>query len=101
MVKADKETGEVLTKAEDIKEMMNTRGWKYFQEELHNKILNLQMISAIEGETAEEKMQSMAVNQKTATALYEVLAGILGTPNQVKTNTQYLDMYAGSIYNAE
>lgn len=100
-MKVDNETGEALTTAKDIKEMMNTRGWKHFQKSLADKILELQMISSIEGKTMEEKMRSMEVNQKVAESLYQILSDIVSTPNQVANNTQYLDIEETTIFSEE
>ena len=97
-MKVDKDTAEIVTKAKDIEEMVGTRGWQIFQAQLEEKILNLQMICNVTGNTPEERVLSMEVNQATATSLFELLQDTLSTPEQVKSNVDGLNLNNESIY---
>jgi hypothetical protein len=86
----DKETQKALNDAEEIRLMTETRGWILFQKKLSEKILELQMISNVVGNTPAEKVRSMEINQKTAILLFEILSDIVSTPDQVKNNLSHL-----------
>lgn len=97
-MKADKATSQLMVEASDIQEMLGMRGWVLFRKLLDAKIMELQMIANVTGETPEAKVISMEVNQQVASSLFNIIQEITGTVQQVKTNTEYLNIDNKSIY---
>lgn len=69
----DTETAQQLSIGQHVQGMVGTVGWRIVKEKLDAKIMDLQMIGNVEGNTPEEKVTNMAARGMAVSILFEWL----------------------------
>ena len=85
----DKDTKEILSEADHVKNMLGSDGWKSIKGKLDAKILDLQMIGNVEGNTPDEKIKDMEARGKAVAIIFEWLkSDVYGFVEQQELNNQ-------------
>ncbi|HWV44753.1 MAG TPA: hypothetical protein VN039_01820 [Nitrospira sp.] len=82
----DTETQAILTEGEHYKALVDSEGWKLAHASLQDRIIDLQMIGNVTGQTAEEKVRDMEARMMASNILFQWLQDVHGRVQQFEAN---------------
>ena len=87
----ERDTQEILTDGQHVQNMIDSDGWKIVKAKLDAKILDLQMIGNVEGNTPDEKVKNMEARSMAVGLLFEWLKSeVYGFAEQQNANREMM-----------